>query len=118
MTKGYEQRKEANKRYLEKFEEIRVRVPKGMKDIIKNAAQMQGKSLNQYMLDCAIRVPYGYMISENGTLVPNPKESGIIKKYVGNLTDKPITSTHEPIISEEQFQKVQEKLQENKEGQP
>lgn len=52
MTKGYEQRKDANKRYLEKFDEIRIRVPLGTKDEYKAQAARAGKSLNQYIIDC------------------------------------------------------------------
>ncbi len=52
MSKHYEQRKESNKRYLQKFDEIRIRVPNGMKDEYKARADAAGKSLNQYIIDC------------------------------------------------------------------
>ena len=52
MSKHYEQRKEANKRYLQNFDEIRIRVPKGTKDEYKSRADAAGKSLNQYIIDC------------------------------------------------------------------
>ncbi len=38
MTKSYEMRKESNERYLATQDEIKIRVPKGTKDIWKAAA--------------------------------------------------------------------------------
>lgn len=55
MTKGYEQRKEANKKYLSTLDEIRIRVPKGKKEEYKAKAEAKGKSLNQYIIDCIER---------------------------------------------------------------
>jgi len=52
MTKHYEQRKEANKKYLASLDEIRIRVPKGKKDEYKQLADNAGKSLNQFIIDC------------------------------------------------------------------
>lgn len=52
MTKGYEQRKEANKKYLATLDEIRIRVPKGKKEEYKDLAEKAGKSLNQFIIDC------------------------------------------------------------------
>lgn len=52
MTKGYEQRKESNKRYLATLDEIRIRIPKGKKEEYKKLAEMAGKSLNQFIIDC------------------------------------------------------------------
>lgn len=52
MTKGYEQRKEANKKYLATLDEIRIRVPKGKKEEYKDLAEKAGKSLNQFIVDC------------------------------------------------------------------
>lgn len=52
MTKGYEQRKEANKRYLSTLDEIRIRIPKGKKEEYKKMAEAAGKSLNQFIIDC------------------------------------------------------------------
>ena len=46
MTKHYEQRKEANKRYLEKQDEIKVRLPKGRKADIEAYATANGYSVN------------------------------------------------------------------------
>lgn len=42
---------EGNKRYLDKQDNIVIRVPKGKKDIIKKYAEQQCKSLNKYIVD-------------------------------------------------------------------
>ena len=43
-------RRKANAKYLkESVEDIRIRVPKGQKDIIKAAAEAAGESLNTYV---------------------------------------------------------------------
>lgn len=39
----------AEKKYLEKFDEIKLRVPKGMKDEIKYLAKMNGQSMNEFI---------------------------------------------------------------------
>lgn len=45
-----EARRKANAKYLkESVEDIRIRVPKGQKDIIKAAAENAGESLNTYV---------------------------------------------------------------------
>ena len=45
-----EARHKANAKYLkESVEDIRIRVPKGQKDIIKAAAENAGESLNTYV---------------------------------------------------------------------
>lgn len=41
----------ASLKYDEKFDIIRLRVPKGRKEIYKKAALNENKSLNQYILD-------------------------------------------------------------------
>lgn len=46
------QKRSAEKYLQEKVEDIRIRVPKGQKDIIKARAEAQGKSLNQFIIDC------------------------------------------------------------------
>ena len=46
------QKKSAEKYLHEKVEDIRIRVPKGQKDVIKAFAESQGKSLNQFIVDC------------------------------------------------------------------
>ena len=50
--------KKASEKYLkEKMEEIKFRVPKGQKEKIKNFAyNNQGKSVNQFILDCIMAV--------------------------------------------------------------
>lgn len=52
MSKHYEQRKEANGRYLAKFDEIRIRMPKesGLKEAIAAHAQSRGESVNAFIL--------------------------------------------------------------------
>ena len=41
--------RKATDKYLEKFDEIRVRVPKGQKSIIKAHADQRGESLNSFI---------------------------------------------------------------------
>lgn len=41
---------EANKRYLGKQDEIRIRLPKGEKDLIKKHAQQQNESMNAFIV--------------------------------------------------------------------
>lgn len=48
MTKHYEQRKEANKRYLEKQDELKIRIPGGQKATVQAAATAAGESVNEY----------------------------------------------------------------------
>lgn len=50
MSKGYEQRKAANEKYLATLDEIKVRMPKGEKDKIKaHAEKMDGGSVNAFI---------------------------------------------------------------------
>ena len=51
MTKGYKQRKEANERYLAKQDDIKIRAPKGTKELWKAAADAAGVSMNQFVRD-------------------------------------------------------------------
>ncbi len=46
-----ESRKRANDKYLSEQEEIKIRVPKGKKDNIKDQAESQGMSVNAYIID-------------------------------------------------------------------
>lgn len=46
------QKRSAEKYLQEKVEDIRIRVPKGQKDIIKARAEALGKSVNQFIVDC------------------------------------------------------------------
>lgn len=49
MSKGYEQRKEANKRYLDKLDAIHLRLPKGEKEKIRAHAESRGESVNGFI---------------------------------------------------------------------
>ena len=42
--------RKATDKYLEKFDEMRVRVPAGQKAVIKAHAEAQGESLNSFMI--------------------------------------------------------------------
>lgn len=46
-----EAQKKASVKYLEKLDEIRIRMPKGRKDNIKANAAVQGESMNQYIIN-------------------------------------------------------------------
>ena len=50
MTKGYEQRKEANKRYLSTLDNIMLRLPKGRKEEIKEHAARRNESANAFIV--------------------------------------------------------------------
>lgn len=51
MSKGYEQRKEANKRYLAKQDELKIRLPGGQKQAVEAHAASKGKSVNGLVND-------------------------------------------------------------------
>lgn len=53
MTKGYEQRKASNEKYLSrKFDDVRLRVPKGEKQVLDEFVRDCGySSRNQFILD-------------------------------------------------------------------
>lgn len=42
--------RERNKRYLDSLDEIKIRVPKGQKEIMKGIARSTGMSLNAFIL--------------------------------------------------------------------
>ena len=44
-----EARKRTNQKYHQKFDEVRIRVPKGEKDIISTHAAEQGESVNTFV---------------------------------------------------------------------
>ena len=44
-----EAQRKATDKYLEKFDEMRVRVPKGRKEAVKAHADTQGESLNAFI---------------------------------------------------------------------
>lgn len=46
-----EKQLEYAKKYLEKFDDIKVRVPEGKRDEFKSAAKKSGSSLNQFIVD-------------------------------------------------------------------
>lgn len=48
----YEYNKKYADAYCSKFDDIKLRVPKGKKDEYKAKAAAEGKSLNQYIIDC------------------------------------------------------------------
>lgn len=52
LSKHYEQRKEANERYLAKMDEIRIRMAKesGLKEAIHAHAEMCGESVQAFIL--------------------------------------------------------------------
>ncbi len=45
-----EAQKKANNKYFERFDDIKIRVPKGKKDEYKLHAQSKGMSLNAYII--------------------------------------------------------------------
>ena len=48
-----EAQKKASIKYMnEKTDDIRLRVPKGLKEKYKKAAEMRGKSMTQFVIDC------------------------------------------------------------------
>ena len=44
----------ANKKYHQKFDDIKLRVPKGQREILQNHAQSRGESLNGFLSRAAI----------------------------------------------------------------
>lgn len=70
VNKTSETKLEVNQRYLTQLEDIKIRVPKGYRDVIKNYAKEQGLSVNQLV----IRALQEYAKS-NGTTLEVP--SGI-----------------------------------------
>ena len=46
-----EAQKKASIKYLEKLDEIRIRMPKGENNNIKEAASAAGESMNQYIIN-------------------------------------------------------------------
>ena len=42
---------DTNDKYLQKLEDIKIRVPKGSRDIIKEFAKGQGKNVNQLVIE-------------------------------------------------------------------
>lgn len=46
-----EAQSKANKKYFEKFEDIKIRVPQGKREEYKEKAKQHGKSLNAYIIE-------------------------------------------------------------------
>ena len=46
-----EKQLEYNKKYLSKFDDVKIRIPKGDRDRWRNEAEKRGKSLNQFVID-------------------------------------------------------------------
>lgn len=59
--------------YLEKLDEIKIRVPQGKKAEYKKRAETAGKSLNQYIIDC---------IEENCGWIPCKNKMPDVGSYV------------------------------------
>ena len=55
MTKGYQQRKASNERYLEKMDTITIRVPKEseLKERIRAHAEARGESIQSFLIRAA-----------------------------------------------------------------
>jgi predicted HicB family RNase H-like nuclease len=52
VSEKYQYNKKYAEKYLrDKFDEIRIRVPKGRKEEYKELAEKAGKSLNQFIID-------------------------------------------------------------------
>jgi uncharacterized protein (DUF1778 family) len=49
-----EAQKKAIKKYRKKLTQLSIRIKNSQADAIKNAAQVSGKSLTQYIVDCCI----------------------------------------------------------------
>lgn len=52
MTVSKAQQRAVAKYMKENYDEIKIRVPKGEKDRYKAMAEAQGKSLNQFIIEC------------------------------------------------------------------
>ena len=63
MTKGYEQRKESNKRYMAKLDELKIRIPKGQKQAVEAHAASKGESVNG-LVNALLRADMGLSESE------------------------------------------------------
>ena len=51
MTKYTQSQNKATQKYIKaNYDEVRIRIPKGKKAILKEKAREEGKSLNQYVI--------------------------------------------------------------------
>lgn len=109
MTKGYEQRKASNEKYLAKLDEIKIRLPKGKKAEYQKQAEACGKSLNQFIIDRIEGVPRGYTM-RGGKIEIHEPEAKMIRELFTSV------AVVDSFISRETFDQVQEKLKEKKQG--
>jgi predicted HicB family RNase H-like nuclease len=49
MSQGYDYNKKYVEKYMEKLDEIRIRLPKGKKQVVKDHAESQGESVNAFI---------------------------------------------------------------------
>lgn len=73
MSKHYEQRKEANKRYLDKQDELKIRIPGGRKQAVEAHAKSKGESVNG-LVNALLRADLG--LTEEQWKAPQQKEEG------------------------------------------
>ena len=62
--------RKATDKYLENFDEIRIRLPKGQKAVIKSFCESHGKSMNEFVkaaIDQAMLCPEGFTWNRSGT---------------------------------------------------
>lgn len=52
MSQHYQHRKKANERYLQKFDEVRIRLPKedGLKATVQKHAESRGESVQAFII--------------------------------------------------------------------
>jgi len=73
-----ESRKKANDKYFEKFDDIKVRVPKGKKEKYKAFAEKQGVSLNGLICELLERA----MTDKNfDAVLGEPIKDGVLKGF-------------------------------------
>ena len=81
MTKGYEQRKEANKRYLSKQDELKIRIPGGLKQAVEAHASSKGQSVNSLINDL-LRADMGLSVEEWKGEHLRPKEEKALDNII------------------------------------
>lgn len=68
--------KKASIKYLEKLDEVRIRMEKGKKDDIKAAATTAGESMNQYIINA---------VEQRMNAAGGPQEAGVVSLYPSTL---------------------------------
>lgn len=58
-------RRKANEKYLEKQDEIKIRIPKGEKDRIKQFAEAHGQSVNAFITELIRREMISFKSGED-----------------------------------------------------